>query len=93
GVLETLKNSSRKQLRELASDVDPQPSRPIHTSCEVGKPFAALTAYAQTHDVDLIVLGVRGHRRVESMVLGATTDRVIRSVSCPVLSVYPTAGQ
>jgi nucleotide-binding universal stress UspA family protein len=61
----------------------------IHIACESGKPFQALKGYADAHQIDLIVLGVRGHSLVETMLLGSTTDRVIRGVSCPVLSVCP----
>jgi nucleotide-binding universal stress UspA family protein len=61
----------------------------VEFGCEKGKPFQVLQAYAESHDVDLIVLGVRGHSLVETMLLGSTTDRVIRGVSCPVLSVCP----
>ena len=57
--------------------------------CEAGKPFQALKKYAGVHRVDLIVLGVRGHSLVATMLLGSTTDRVIRGVACPVLSVCP----
>lgn len=62
----------------------------IHIACEAGKPFQVLQRYADTHQIDLIVLGVRGHSLVETMLLGSTTDRVIRGVSCPVLSVCPS---
>ncbi|MBR9987723.1 MAG: universal stress protein, partial [Desulfosarcina sp.] len=51
--------------------------------------FQALKKYAGIHQVDLIVLGVRGHSLVETMLLGSTTDRLIREVACPVLSVCP----
>ncbi|BBO66950.1 hypothetical protein DSCA_08800 [Desulfosarcina alkanivorans] len=61
----------------------------IEISCEAGKPFQTLKTYAGSHGVDLIVLGVRGHSLVETMLLGSTTDRVIRGVACPVLSVCP----
>jgi len=57
--------------------------------CEAGKPFQTLIAYAEANSVDLIVLGVRGHSLVETLLLGSTTDRVIRGVACPVLSVSP----
>lgn len=59
----------------------------VRIACESGKPFQTLKSYAKTHQVDLIVLGVRGHSLVETMLLGSTTDRVIRGVACPVLSV------
>jgi nucleotide-binding universal stress UspA family protein len=61
----------------------------IHMACEGGKPFQVLKKYADAHQVDLIVLGVRGHSLVETMLLGSTTDRLIRGVACPVLSVCP----
>ena len=61
----------------------------VKIACEAGKPFQALKKYAEIHQVDLIVLGVRGHSLVETMLLGSTTDRVIRGVACPVLSVCP----
>jgi nucleotide-binding universal stress UspA family protein len=61
----------------------------VEIACEAGKPFQALKAYADAHRIDLIVLGVRGHSLVETMLLGSTTDRVIRGVACPVLSVCP----
>ncbi len=61
----------------------------VEIACEAGKPFQALIAYAEEHGIDLIVLGVRGHSLVETLLLGSTTDRVIRGVACPVLSVCP----
>ncbi len=61
----------------------------VKIACKAGKPFQALKTYAETHQIDLIVLGVRGHSLVETMLLGSTTDRVIRNVACPVLSVCP----
>ena len=61
----------------------------IEIACEAGKPFQVLKSYAESHQVDLIVLGVRGHSLVETLLLGSTTDRVIRGVACPVLSVCP----
>jgi nucleotide-binding universal stress UspA family protein len=61
----------------------------VHLACDSGKPFQVLKTYADAHGVDLVVLGVRGHSLVETMLLGSTTDRLIRGVACPVLSVCP----
>ncbi len=54
-----------------------------------GLPDQELTRYAETHNIDLIVLGVRGYSLVEKFFVGSTTDRVIRRAPCPVLSVSP----
>lgn len=57
------------------------------TSIMEGQPYDELVKYADTRDIDMIVLGVRGHGLVKTLLLGSTTDRVIRNSPCPVLSV------
>ena len=52
-----------------------------------GQPYHELVKYADTRDIDMIVLGVRGHGLIKTLFLGSTTDRVIRNSTCPVLSV------
>ncbi len=52
-----------------------------------GHPYEELVRYAQSNHIDMIVMGVRGHRLVKTLFLGSTTDRVIRRAPCPVLSV------
>ncbi len=80
------KERSLEQLKSI-------PSGEVYDWCDVkinclsGKPFEAITQYANENTADLVVLGVRGHGLVETLLLGSTTDRVIRKVSCPVLSV------
>ncbi|HMA66534.1 MAG TPA: universal stress protein [Desulfosalsimonadaceae bacterium] len=54
-----------------------------------GKPYAELIRYADIHDMDMIALGIRGHGMVEELLVGSTTDRVIRQAPCPVLSICP----
>lgn len=43
--------------------------------------------FAQTHNIELIVMGTHGRRGFDRLVLGSTTDRVIRKASSPVLVV------
>ena len=54
-----------------------------------GRPFEELTKYALFNHIDLIVLGIRGHNLIETLLAGSTTDRVSRQSPCPVLSVCP----
>jgi nucleotide-binding universal stress UspA family protein len=56
-----------------------------------GQPYEALIKYAETNAMDMIVLGVRGHGLVKTLLLGSTTDRVVRQSVCPVLSVSTKA--
>jgi len=59
------------------------------TTLLAGEPHEELIKYAAIHDIDLIVLGVRGHSLVETLFVGSTTDRVVRQATCPVLAVRP----
>lgn len=52
-----------------------------------GQPHEELVAYAVTQNMDMIVMGVRGYGLVKSLLMGSTTDRVVRRSPCPVLSV------
>ena len=58
-----------------------------HTSLLEGQPYEKIVTYAESKDIDMIVLGVRGHGLVKTVFLGSTTDRVVRKAPCPVLSV------
>lgn len=59
----------------------------VRTALGVGRPHEELIHYVEERDIDLIVLGIRGHGLVEKLLVGSTTDRVLRKAPCPVLSV------
>ncbi|MDY0221106.1 MAG: universal stress protein [Desulfobacterium sp.] len=52
-----------------------------------GEPYKELITYAQQEKIDMIVLGIRGHTLWEKLMVGSTTDRIIRQSPCPVLAV------
>lgn len=52
-----------------------------------GQPYTELVNYADRNEMDMIVMGIRGHGLVKSLLLGSTTDRVVRHTPCPVLAV------
>ena len=89
-----IKQDLRDQLNEKLMNMVPEEAQnwctPITTLLE-GQPYEELTNYALVHNIDLIVLGVRGQNIVEALFVGSTTDRVIRQAPCPILSVRPKA--
>jgi nucleotide-binding universal stress UspA family protein len=91
---EKLQQDLRHRLRERLVNMVPEEARtwctPVPTLL-AGAPHEELTKYAVVNDIDLIILGVRGHGLVETVLVGSTTDRVIRRAPCPVLSVQPRA--
>ncbi len=52
-----------------------------------GEPYIALMDYAKEQEMEMIVLGIRGHTLWEKLLVGSTTDRLIRHSPFPVLAV------
>ena len=57
------------------------------TSLRLGSPADEIAAYAEACDVDLIVVGTRGHGRVASALLGSVSLGVLHKAPRPVLIV------
>lgn len=54
-----------------------------------GRPHEEILRYAAAKEIDMILLGIRGHGLMETYLVGSTTDRVVRQSPCPVLSARP----
>jgi hypothetical protein len=46
-----------------------------------------IVRYADEHEIDLIVLGTHGRTGVSRALIGSVAERVVRTASCPVLTV------
>lgn len=80
----------RDQLSERLAEMITEEARiwcTPKTALLAGQPYKELIEYAVLHNIDLIVLGVRGYGLAERLFVGSTTDRVVRQAQCPVLSV------
>lgn len=90
---EAYQQDLRVRLNEELKDLVPDDARnwcnPI-TTLLAGQPHEELVKYAVVNNINLIVLGFRGHGLVESLFVGSTADRVVRRSACPVLLVRPT---
>jgi nucleotide-binding universal stress UspA family protein len=86
------------ELREYLADRGAEATEAIATRAEEagltavtdvreGPPAKTLLAYADEHDVDLIVMGTHGRTGLNRYLLGSTTERVIRHSDAPVLAV------
>ena len=53
----------------------------------VGRPANEIVDYATEIDADIIVIATHGHSRLARALLGSTTEGVVRSATCPVLTV------
>ena len=52
-----------------------------------GKSYVEILRVADQERTDLVVLGVHGRLAVDVLLLGSTTHQVVRSATCPVLTV------
>lgn len=89
---ERFKQELYDMIKERLNSLVPEDARAWirpQISLLVGKPYAEIIRYAEMNDIDLIALGIRGHGMVEELLVGSTTDRVIRQAPCPVLSICP----
>jgi nucleotide-binding universal stress UspA family protein len=59
----------------------------LHTEIAVGHPVEQIVHRAETGHVDLIILGRRGVSRLERMIIGSTSEKVLRYAHCPVMVV------
>ena len=57
------------------------------TTVREGDPAETILAHADEIDADLIVMGTHGRTGVGRILLGSTTERLIRHAAAPVLSV------
>lgn len=52
-----------------------------------GNAFVEIIRYAREVEADLIVIGTHGRSGLSHMLLGGTTEKVVRKAPCPVLSI------
>jgi nucleotide-binding universal stress UspA family protein len=53
----------------------------------IGRPADNIVNYARDCDAAMIVMTTHGYGGVKHMVLGSTTEAVLRHAECPVLSI------
>jgi nucleotide-binding universal stress UspA family protein len=83
---ELLKKSSA-QLEKLVKDPNYSAVK-ITGELRVGNPYHGITTIITERKVDLVVMGTRGHTKLDEMVIGTNTEKVVRLSRCPVLTVH-----
>jgi nucleotide-binding universal stress UspA family protein len=72
-----------REVRALDVAGDP----PVETYLTEGRPHKVIDAHVDDHDIDLIVMGRRGRTGLAKHMLGSVTERVLRQVDAPVMTV------
>ena len=77
---------ARERLDRLVVDRR-DPSLAVTVQLDRGAPAARILAVAAEESADLVVMGTHGRTGLDRLVLGSVADRVIRTATCPVLTV------
>jgi nucleotide-binding universal stress UspA family protein len=85
--LTTLKTQLEQQLAEAANVARGAGASEVELVLLQGDPFTELNAYATRENSDLIVIGTHGRAGWRHALLGSVAEKLVRSSSCPVLTV------
>jgi nucleotide-binding universal stress UspA family protein len=58
-----------------------------------GRPHTGIAEFAETNEVDLIVMSTRGQSGLSRWLMGSVADRVVRGATVPVLLVRARKGE
>src|SRR5262245_16766353 len=61
----------------------PKPVRAVR----LGVPWQEICRYAESEQIDLIIIGTHGYTGVRHVLIGSVAERVVRHAHCPVLTV------
>jgi nucleotide-binding universal stress UspA family protein len=82
-----LLEKSKGQLEKLV--LDPRFSAvKVNGELRLGNAFHGMRTIIAEQKVDLVVMGTQGRSKLEEMLIGSNTERVVRHSRCPVLSVH-----
>jgi nucleotide-binding universal stress UspA family protein len=78
--------SARKELAAVSEKIT-RTGVPVHPVLRLGDPFHGIHTVIVEMSADLVIMGSEGHSRLEEMMIGSNTEKVIRHAHCPVLAV------
>jgi nucleotide-binding universal stress UspA family protein len=86
GVLENAQEHFEQDFKQIAVRAQ-ELGVNAETAVIVGHPTEQLVHRAETEKADLIIVGRRGMSRFERMLVGSTSEKVLRYAHCPVMVV------
>ena len=78
---------SKAQIAKVAESLARQGVN-VKTLLRMGNPFHGMQTTITDHRVDLIIMGTFGHSKLEEIIIGSHTEKVVRHSKCPVLTVH-----
>ena len=82
-----LEADAKKQMDDLLIDSDKSGPATVEAILTSSTPAFAIVDYAKEKSIDLIVMGTHGRGPLAHLLMGSVAERVVRTASCPVLTV------
>jgi len=79
-------DKARKQLEKAVQDPRFADIR-VDGELRVGNPFHGMRTIVAEKKVDLVVMGKSGKTKLQEMLVGSNTEKIVRIAKCPVLAV------
>jgi len=86
-VEQQLMDQAQEQLQRLADEIAQPHGVPATVRLAVAPVLSEITAQADSIDADLLVMGARGENFMRHLLLGSTSERLLRRTSRPILVV------
>jgi nucleotide-binding universal stress UspA family protein len=84
-ILQEVEDNSRARLETLAKEAGLK-TVPLFARSPVS---ACVPYWINEHGIDLIIMGTNGRRGLQHFLMGSTAEAIVRSATCPVLTVGP----
>jgi nucleotide-binding universal stress UspA family protein len=78
---------AKKQMAKLEEDVRSKGVK-VRPELRLGTPFHGMRTIITDRKVDLVVMGTAGQSKLQDMIIGSNTEKVVRHSNCPVLTVH-----
>lgn len=59
----------------------------VHAQVRIASPPVGILHYAESHEIDLIVMATHGRKGLDHLLLGSVAEEVVRRAGCPVLTI------
>jgi nucleotide-binding universal stress UspA family protein len=86
--LEDLERQATEDLAQLVPEAESAKVE-VERLVAVGTPARTIIETAEAEHVDLIVMATAGRTGFSHLVMGSIAERVVRTASCPVLTIRP----
>ena len=85
--IEELTNSARTRLDAYVRDNISALGMSATGKVLVGRPADEIVSYVGSHNARMVIMTTHGYSGVKHLLLGSTTEAVLRHAACPVLSI------